>query len=82
GDPDLYLKLMLDLTVGMLIDQLAILRRMAELQFTRNDHAFQRGTFRVRGEVSDVVPADSDDLALRLERLDEEVERLSRFDPL
>ena len=53
GDPDLYLKMMLHLTVGMLIDQRAILRRLAELQYTRNDQAFQRGTFRVRGEVID-----------------------------
>jgi len=51
GDPDLYLKMMLHLTNGMIIDQRAILRRLAELQYTRNDQAFQRGTFRVRGEV-------------------------------
>ena len=77
GDPDLYLKMMLHLTVGMLIDQRAILRRLAELQYT-----FQRGTFRVRGEVIDVFPAESDDIALRIELFDEEVERLSLFDPL
>ncbi|AYJ94531.1 TPA: excinuclease ABC subunit B [Klebsiella pneumoniae] len=82
GDPDLYLKMMLHLTVGMLIDQRAILRRLAELQYTRNDQAFQRGTFRVRGEVIDVFPAESDDIALRIELFDEEVERLSLFDPL
>ncbi|MDR8300986.1 excinuclease ABC subunit B, partial [Acinetobacter baumannii] len=68
--------------VGMLIDQRAILRRLAELQYTRNDQAFQRGTFRVRGEVIDVFPAESDDIALRIELFDEEVERLSLFDPL
>ena len=82
GDPDLYLKMMLHLTTGMLIDQRAILRRLAELQYTRNDQAFQRGTFRVRGEVIDVFPAESDDIALRIELFDEEVERLSLFDPL
>ncbi|SUG67073.1 excision nuclease ABC subunit B [Salmonella enterica subsp. enterica] len=82
GDPDLYLKMMLHLTVGMLIDQRAILRRLAELQYTRNDQAFQRGTFRVRGEVIDIFPAESDDIALRVELFDEEVERLSLFDPL
>jgi excinuclease ABC subunit B len=81
GDPDLYLKMMLHLT-GMMIDQRAILRRLAELQYTRNDQAFQRGTFRVRGEVIDVFPAESDDIALRVELFDEEVERLSLFDPL
>ena len=81
GDPDLYLKMMLHLTVGMIIDQRAILRRLAELQYARNDQAFQRGTFRVRGEVIDIFPAESDDIALRVELFDEEVERLS-FDPL
>ncbi|MBV8043491.1 excinuclease ABC subunit UvrB [Pluralibacter sp.] len=82
GDPDLYLKMMLHLTVGMIIDQRAILRRLTELQYTRNDQAFQRGTFRVRGEVIDIFPAESDDIALRVELFDEEVERLSLFDPL
>ncbi|MCY9846628.1 excinuclease ABC subunit UvrB [Pectobacterium jejuense] len=82
GDPDLYLKMMLHLTQGMLIDQRAILRRLAELQYARNDQAFQRGTFRVRGEVIDIFPAESDEIALRVELFDEEVERLSLFDPL
>lgn len=82
GDPDLYLKMMLHLTRGMIIDQRSILRRLAELQYARNDQAFQRGTFRVRGEVIDIFPAESDDLALRVELFDEEVERLSLFDPL
>ena len=82
GDPDLYLKMMLHLTRGMVIDQRSILRRLAELQYTRNDQAFQRGTFRVRGEVIDIFPAESDDYALRVELFDEEVERLSIFDPL
>ncbi|CAI0844449.1 excinuclease ABC subunit UvrB [Serratia liquefaciens] len=82
GDPDLYLKMMLHLTKGMIIVQRAILRRLAELQYSRNDQAFQRATFRVRGEVIDVFPAESDELALRIELFDEEVERLSLFDPL
>ncbi|RYM59374.1 excinuclease ABC subunit B [Serratia liquefaciens] len=82
GDPDLYLKMMLHLTKGMIIDQRAILRRLAELQYSRNDQAFQRATFRVRGEVIDVFPAESDELALRIELFDEEVERLSLCDPL
>ena len=82
GDPDLYLKMMLHLSRGMVIDQRAILRRLSELQYTRNDQAFQRGTFRVRGEVIDIFPAESDDYALRVELFDEEVERLSIFDPL
>ncbi len=82
GDPDAYLKMMLHLGRGMIIDQRAILRRLAELQYTRNDQVFQRGTFRVRGEVIDIFPAESDDYALRVELFDEEVERLSLFDPL
>ena len=82
GDPDLYLKMMLHLTRGMVIDQRAILRRLSELQYSRNDQAFQRGTFRVRGDVIDIFPAESDDYALRVELFDEEVERLSIFDPL
>src|SRR5471032_229152 len=82
GDPDLYLKMMLHLTKGMIIDQRSILRRLAELQYARNDQAFQRSTFRVRGEVIDVFPAESDDLAVRIVLFDQEVERLSLFDPL
>lgn len=82
GDPDLYLKMMLHLNQGMIIDQRVILRRLAELQYSRNDQAFQRAAFRVRGEVIDIFPAESDDLALRVELFDDEVERLSLFDPL
>ncbi|UXB11725.1 excinuclease ABC subunit UvrB [Aeromonas dhakensis] len=82
GDPQAYLSMMLHLKVGDVINQRDILRRLAELQYTRNDMAFQRGTFRVRGEVMDIYPAESDKLALRVELFDEEVERLSLFDPL
>lgn len=82
GDPDSYLKMMLHLTDGMIIDQRSILRRLADLQYSRNDQAFTRGTFRVRGEVIDIFPAESDEYALRVELFDDEVERLSLFDPL
>ncbi|MCF5769662.1 excinuclease ABC subunit UvrB [Aeromonas veronii] len=82
GDPQAYLSMMLHLKVGDVINQRDILRRLAELQYTRNDMAFQRGTFRVRGEVIDIYPAESDKLALRVELFDDEVERLSQFDPL
>ncbi|MGL9751331.1 MAG: excinuclease ABC subunit UvrB [Symbiopectobacterium sp.] len=82
GDRDLYLKMMLHLTVGMIIDQRSILRRLTELQYSRNDQAITRGTFRVRGEVIDIFPAESDEIALRVELFDEEVERLTLFDPL
>ncbi|MBE2896222.1 excinuclease ABC subunit B [Pasteurellaceae bacterium HPA106] len=82
GDPDSYLKMMLHLQMGEIINQRDILTRLAELQYTRNDQAFQRGTFRVRGEVIDIFPAESEDEALRVELFDDEIERLSLFDPL
>lgn len=82
GDPDSYLKMMLHLQKGAIIDQRQILSKLAELQYTRNDQAFQRGTFRVRGEVIDIFPAESDDRAVRVELFDDEIERLSLFDPL
>lgn len=82
GDPDLYLKMMLHVANGMMISQRDILQRLSELQYTRNDQVFARGTFRVRGEVIDVFPAESDDWAVRIELFDDEVERLSVFDPL
>ncbi|MDG6896698.1 excinuclease ABC subunit B [Actinobacillus delphinicola] len=82
GDPDSYLKMMLHLRKGAIINQRKILSQLAELQYTRNDQAFERGTFRVRGEVIDIFPAESDDQALRIELFDDEIERLSLFDPL
>jgi excinuclease ABC subunit B len=82
GDPDSYLKMMLHISQGDIINQRDILRRLAELQYTRNDVAFARATYRVRGDVIDVFPAESDRLALRIELFDEEVERISQFDPL
>ncbi|MEZ5537902.1 MAG: excinuclease ABC subunit UvrB [Thiolinea sp.] len=82
GDPDSYLKMRLILATGDQIDQRTILRRLAELQYTRNDMDLQRGTFRVRGEVIDVHPAESDKEAMRIELFDNEVEQLSYFDPL
>lgn len=82
GDPDSYLKMMLHLVRGDQIDQRSILRRLAELQYTRNDADFHRGTYRVRGEVIDIFPAESDDEAIRVELFDDEVENLSSFDPL
>jgi excinuclease ABC subunit B len=82
GDPESYLKMMLHLSVGDIVNQRDVLRRLAELQYTRNDVAFQRATYRVRGDVIDVFPAESDKFALRIELFDEEVERISQFDPL
>jgi excinuclease ABC subunit B len=82
GDPELYMKMILHLVVGEPIGQRAILRRLAELQYERNDIDFRRGTYRVRGDVIDVFPADSDKDGIRIELFDEEVERISVFDPL
>ncbi|RCU52601.1 excinuclease ABC subunit UvrB [Corallincola holothuriorum] len=82
GDPDAYLKMLLHLRVGDMIDQRAILRRLAELQYTRNDVEFQRANYRVRGDVIDIFPAESDRNAIRVELFDEEIERLVEFDPL
>lgn len=82
GDPDAYLKMILHLTRGMIVSQRNIVNRLSELQYTRNDQAFQHGTFRVRGEVIDIFPAESDKVALRVELFDDEVERLSLLDPL
>ncbi len=82
GDPRAYLTMVLHLSRGEPIDQRAILRRLAELQYTRNDMELRRGTFRVRGELIDVHPADSEREAVRIELFDDEIEQLSFFDPL
>lgn len=82
GDPQSYMQMLLHLKVGDIIDQRFILRRLAELQYTRNDLAFERATYRVRGDVIDIFPAESDDIAVRIELFDEELERISLFDPL
>ncbi|MCG7898813.1 MAG: excinuclease ABC subunit B [Candidatus Thiodiazotropha lotti] len=82
GDPRSYLGMMLHLSRGELIDQRAILRRLAELQYKRNDVELHRATFRVRGEVIDIYPAESDAEAVRVELFDDEIEQISVFDPL
>ncbi len=82
GDPKSYLKMVLHVVRGDRIDQRAILRRLAELQYTRNDVAFERANYRVRGDVIDIFPADSERDAVRIELFDEEVENISLFDPL
>ncbi|EJL6985201.1 excinuclease ABC subunit UvrB [Vibrio cholerae] len=82
GDPDSYLKMMLHLRRGDVINQRDMLRRLAELQYSRNDMAFERGQFRVRGEVIDIFPAESDQEAVRVEMFDYEIECISLFDPL
>ncbi len=82
GDPDSYLKMMLHMVRGDEVDQRTVLRRLAELQYTRNDIDFHRGTYRVRGDVIDIFPAESDDEAVRIELFDDEIEQISLFDPL
>ena len=82
GDPKSYLKMVLHLDRGDLVDQRGVLRRLAELQYTRNDVDFQRATYRVRGDVIDIFPAESEFEAVRVELFDEEIEQLSMFDPL
>ncbi|MFH4480485.1 excinuclease ABC subunit UvrB [Vibrio diabolicus] len=82
GDPESYLQMMLHLRRGDVIDQRDMLRRLAELQYSRNDVAFERGQFRVRGEVIDIFPAESDQDAVRVEMFDDEIDCISVFDPL
>ncbi len=82
GDPSAYLKMILLLRQGSTMDQRAILKRLAELQYTRNDIELHRGTFRVRGDVIDIFPAESDRMAVRVELFGDEIEAISEFDPL
>ncbi len=82
GEPASYFKMVLHLVRGDLISQRDILRRLAEMQYTRNDTELRRATYRVRGDVIDVFPAESEEQALRIELFDDEIERLSMFDPL
>ncbi|MCL1073175.1 excinuclease ABC subunit UvrB [Shewanella dokdonensis] len=82
GDPDSYMKMMLHLRQGDTMGQRDILQRLSELQYTRNDMELARGTFRVRGEVIDIFPAESERDAIRVELFDDEIEQLSMFDPL
>ena len=82
GAPESYLKMVVHLDRGDIINQRELLRRFSSLQYTRNDLDFRRATFRVRGDTIDVYPADSDNEALRIELFGDEIEKLSWFDPL
>jgi excinuclease ABC subunit B len=82
GDPGSYLKMVLHLDRGDRVDQRYILVRLAELQYNRNDMVFQRGSYRVRGDVIDVFPAESEKEAVRIELFDDVIENISVFDPL
>ena len=82
GDPNEYFKMVLHMVRGERIDQRELIRRLTEMQYSRNDVELRRGTFRARGEVIDVHPAESDFEALRIELFDGEIENLTMFDPL
>ncbi len=82
GDPKTYLSMVLHLDVGDQLDQRYLLRRLAEIQYKRNDVELQRGTYRVRGDVIDIFPAESERNAIRIELFDDEIESLAWFDPL
>ncbi|MGB8327764.1 MAG: excinuclease ABC subunit UvrB [Steroidobacteraceae bacterium] len=82
GDPQAYLAMVLHLKRGDALDQRKLLRRLADMQYTRNELDLTQGTYRVRGDVIDVFPAESDREAIRIELFDEAIESLSLFDPL
>jgi len=82
GDPEAYLEMVLHLSRGDRLDQRAMLRQLATLQYKRNEVELHRGAYRVRGDVIDIYPAESDDEAVRVELFDDEIETLSLFDPL
>jgi excinuclease ABC subunit B len=82
GDPTQYLSMVLHLSVGEVVNQRSILRRLAEMQYSRNDMELRRGTYRVRGELIDIFPGDEEVRAIRIELFDDEIEHISQFDPL
>jgi excinuclease ABC subunit B len=82
GDPETYLKMVLHLVRGDRMDQRQLLRRLADMQYTRNELDLRQGTFRVRGDVIDIFPAESERDAVRVQFFDEEIEALAFFDPL
>ncbi len=82
GDPETYLKMVLHLVRGDRMDQRRLLRRLADMQYTRNELDLRQGTFRVRGDVVDIFPAESERDAVRVQFFDEEIELLAFFDPL
>jgi excinuclease ABC subunit B len=82
GDPKSYHGMILHLRQGATMDQRAILKRLTELQYTRNDIELHRGTFRVHGDVIDIYPAESDRLAIRVELFGDDIDGIAQFDPL
>lgn len=82
GDPEHYLSMILHLSVGHRMPLTQIQRQLVSMQYNRNELAFERGTFRIRGEMIDIFPAESDKYAIRVHLFDDEIERLESFDPL
>ncbi len=82
GDPDAYMKMVIHLIRGEKMNERELLRRLAEMQYTRNDLALERGSYRARGEIIDIYPADAENQAIRVTLFDDEIEELSYFDPL
>ncbi|BAO44406.1 excinuclease ABC subunit UvrB [Thiolapillus brandeum] len=82
GDPRQYMSMLLHLVRGETVDHRAILRRLSDLQYTRNEVELHRGTYRVRGDVIDIHPAETEDEAVRIELFDDEIESIALFDPL
>lgn len=82
GDPESYLKMLLHIVVGDRVHRDAMIKRLVELQYERNELDFGRGTYRLRGETLDVYPAESESLAVRISMFDDEVEKITWFDPL
>ena len=82
GDPEAYFSMVLHLSKNERVDQREVLRKLAEMQYTRNEIELSQGCFRVRGEVIDIFPAESERDALRISLFDDEIEELSIFDPL
>ena len=82
GDPQTYAKMVLHLTCGETLDQRRLLRKLAEIQYARNDVELRRATYRVRGDVIDIFPAESEKYAIRVELFDDEIDSIGRFDPL
>ncbi len=82
GDPEQYFQMVLHLVKGGKLGQRELLKRLTEMQYTRNDIEFKRATYRVRGDVIDMHPAESDDEAVRIELFDDEIESITVFDPL
>ena len=82
GDPDAYFSMVLHLSVREKVDHREILRKLAEIQYSRNDIDFSQGNFRVRGDIIDIFPAESELEAVRIELFDDEIEAIYQFDPL